>query len=86
MRRVILSGALLVLAILGLAPIAVMFARSLTVDGAFSFENYRHLVAVGRSWQLLGNSLRLALTTALLSTLLGLPLGLLFAKTDLPLR
>jgi iron(III) transport system permease protein len=86
MRRLILFAALLVLAILGLAPIAVMFARSLTIDGALSFENYRHLLAAERSWQLLGNSIRLALTTACMSTLVGLPLGLLFAKTDVPLR
>jgi iron(III) transport system permease protein len=86
MRRVILCAALTVLAIVGLAPIAVMFARTLTVDGAFSLENYRHLLAAGRSWLLLGNSLTLALTTAFISTLVGLPLGLLFAKTDLPLR
>jgi iron(III) transport system permease protein len=85
-RRVTLSTALLVLAILGLAPIAVMCARSLTVNGAFSIENYQHLLATGRSWQLLSNSLGLALATALISTLVGLPLGLFFAKTDLPLR
>ena len=85
-RRITLSAALLILAILGLAPIVLMFMRSLTVDGAFSIENYRHLLATGRSWQLLANSLALGLATALISTLVGLPLGLLFAKTDLPLR
>ena len=63
-----------------------MFARSLTVNGAFSLENYQHLLATGRSWQLLTNSLGLALTTAVICTIVGLPLGLLFAKTDLPLR
>ena len=85
-RRVILSGTLVVLVLIGIAPIAVMFARSLTLDGAFSFENYRHLLATGRSWKLLGNSLTLALLTALISVFVGLPLGLLLAKTDLPLR
>jgi len=85
-RRVTLTAALIVLALVGLAPIVVMFARSLSADGTFSFENYRHLLATGRSWQLLSNSIRLALATALISTLVGLPLALLFAKTDLPLR
>jgi len=74
-RRITLSATLLLLAILGLAPIAVMFARSLSVDGALSFENYRHLLATGRSWQLLSNSIGLALATTLISTLVGLPLG-----------
>ena len=63
-----------------------MLARSLMLDGGFSLENYRHLLATERSWRLLGNSLGLALATALASTFVGLPLGLLFAKTDLPLR
>jgi ABC-type spermidine/putrescine transport system permease subunit II len=41
-----------------------MLARSLMVDGGFSLENYRHLLATERSWRLLGNSLGLALATA----------------------
>jgi len=85
-RRVTLCAALLVLLILGVAPIALMFARSLSVNGAFSLESYQHLLATGRSWQLLSNSLGLAMITAVICTLVGLPLGLLFAKTDLPLR
>src|SRR5262249_12304119 len=85
-RRATLCAALVVLAILGLAPITVMFVRSLTTDGAFGLENYRHLLATRRSWQLLTTMLGLALATAVTSTVVGLPLGLLFAKTDLPLR
>lgn len=76
----------MVLVVIGLAPILVMFARSLTVDGGFSLENYRHLLASEQSWRLLGNSLELALATALVSALVGMPLGLLFVKTDLPFR
>ena len=85
-RRFVLSAALVILAVVGLVPIVVMFARSLIVHGAFSIENYRHLLATGRSWQLLGNSLGLALITALICTTVGLPLGLLLSQTDLPLR
>jgi len=85
-RRIILTAVTLVLAVVGLAPIVVMFARSLTVDGGFSLECYRKLLTTERSWQLLGNSLGLALLTALSSTLVGLPLGLLLGKTDLPFR
>ena len=85
-RQIILTAVTLVLGIVGLAPIVVMFARSLMGDGGFSLEGYRKLLTTERSWQLLGNSLELALLTALLSTLVGLPLGLLLGKTDLPLR
>ena len=76
-RRIILTAVTLVLGIVGLAPMIVMFARSLMGDGGFSLEGYRKLLTTERSWQLLGNSLELALLTALLSTLVGLPLGLL---------
>ena len=78
-RRVTLCAALLVLLILGVAPIALMFARSLSVNGAFSLESYQHLLATGRSWQLLSNSLGLAMITAVICTLVGLPLGLLLS-------
>ena len=74
-RRIILTAVMLVLAVVGLAPIVVMFARSLMVDGGFSLEYYCKLLTTERSWRLLGNSLELALLTALLSTLVGLPLG-----------
>src|SRR6516164_11646956 len=86
MRRIVLTAVTLVLAVVGLAPIVVMFARSLMVDGGFSLEGYRKLLTTERSWRLLGNSLELALLTAALSTLVGLPLGLLLGKTDLPFR
>jgi iron(III) transport system permease protein len=85
-RRIILTAVTLVLAVVGLAPIVVMFARSLIVDGGLSLECYRKLLTTERSWQLLGNSLGLALLTALLSTLVGLSLGLLLGKSDLPFR
>ena len=85
-RQIILTAVTLVLGIVGLAPIVVMFARSLMGDGGFSLEGYRKLLTTERSWQLLGNSLELALLTALLSTLVGLPLGLLLGKTDPPFR
>src|SRR5258708_913228 len=63
-----------------------MSARGPMVEGGFRLEYYRTLLATERSWRLLGNSLELALLTALLSTLVGLPLGLLLGKTDLPFR
>ena len=58
-RRIILTAVTLVLAVVGLAPIVVMFARSLILDGGFSLECYRKLLSTERSWRLLGNSLEL---------------------------
>ena len=44
-RRIVLIAAALLLAVAGVAPILVMFARSITVDGSFSLEFYRSLMA-----------------------------------------
>jgi iron(III) transport system permease protein len=85
-RRISLIVVVVVLAVVGLIPMVVMFARSLTVDGGFSLEFYRNLMASARPWRLLGNSLVLACVTALLTTLLGVPLGIVLGKTDLPMR
>jgi len=55
-RRIVLIAAVLILAVIGLAPILVMFARSITVEGSISLEFYRSLTATNRPWLLLGNS------------------------------
>lgn len=85
-RRIILAIVVLLVAVIGLAPMVVMFARSITVDGGLSLEFYRNLMASDRPWRLLGNSLTLACLVALLSTLLGVSLGVVLGKTDIPLR
>ncbi|ODS31738.1 MAG: ABC transporter permease component [Candidatus Scalindua rubra] len=71
---------------IGLAPVISMFIRSLFVDGEFSLKNYETLFRSNREWRLLFNSLTLAGTTTFITVLLGVPLGTLFAKTDLPLK
>ena len=85
-KRATLYAAVGVLAIVGLLPLAVMCLKSVLVDGRLSFDYYRGLFASGRAWILLANSLRLALWTTAVVTAVGVPLGILFAKTDLPAR
>jgi iron(III) transport system permease protein len=85
-RRVVLIGIVLLLALVGLVPMIVMLARSLTPHGTISLELYRDLVASARPWRLLRNSLALASLTTVLATALGVPLGVLFRRTDFPMR
>lgn len=73
-------------AVAGLAPIAVMGVESFRVDGRFSLDNYRELISFARFWPLLANSLQLGLATTAVCGLIGVPAGILFAKSDLPLR
>jgi len=71
---------------IGLVPVISMFVRSLFVDGELSLKNYGTLFQSNREWRLLFNSLSLSVATTLITLLLGVPLGTLFAKTDLPLK
>ncbi len=85
-KRVCLFGVVLVLIVVGLAPILVMLGKSLTVDGRWSLAFYRRMASSPREWALLGNSLALAGLTTLLAAAVGLPLGVLLGKTNLPFR
>ena len=78
--------AVLLLIVIGLAPVIAMFVRSLFIDGKLSLESYGMLFQSKRQWQLLFNSLILACITTIITLLLGVPLGILFVKTDLPLK
>jgi iron(III) transport system permease protein len=85
-KRVFLIAVAISLGVIGLLPILVMFVKSLLVNGRVSFAYYQSLLATGRPWTLLGHSFALSVPTTLLATGIGLPLGILFARTDLPLR
>jgi iron(III) transport system permease protein len=86
-ERLILILATLVLALIGLLPVAAMLKETLIADGSFSLDAYRALLASdGQFAVLVGHSLQLSFLTAVISTLIGVPLGVLLGKTDLPLR
>ena len=73
-------------AMAGLAPIAAIAVESFWQNGHFSLTYYRELISAARFWPLLANSIRLALATTAVCGLIGVPAGILFAKSDLPLR
>jgi iron(III) transport system permease protein len=75
-----------VIAIAGLAPVATIVVESFQQNGHFSLDYYRQLISSARFWPLFGNSVRLALATTAVCALIGVPAGILFAKSDLPLR
>ena len=85
-RRFTLFLFVIIFAVIGLLPIVQMFINSIVVDNHISFVNYQTLLSSNRSWILLKNSLALSLLTTVLATALGVPLGLLFGKTNLPLK
>jgi iron(III) transport system permease protein len=86
-ERLTLTLATLVLAVSGLLPVAAMLRETLIADGGFSLDAYRALLtSKGQFFLLMGHSLQLSFLTAGISTLIGVPLGVLLGKTDLPLR
>jgi iron(III) transport system permease protein len=80
----IAAAALLILA--GCLPVGLMIVSSVWVDGGFSLRNYVEVFGNMRTWALFGNSVALATLTTVAAGGLGVTLGILLAKTDLPLR
>ncbi len=85
-RRIILFLIVAAFVVIGLFPILQMFVKSILVDNHISFVNYKVLLASNRGWNLLKNSLILSVLTTILAIVIGVPLGLLFGKTDFPFK
>lgn len=86
-ERLTLTCAALLLALIGLLPVVAMVAGTLALDDGLNLKAYEVLLSSnGQLVSLMGRSLLLSLLTASLATAVGVPLGLLFGKTDLPFR
>ncbi len=85
-RRIVLTSVFIFLIVIGFFPILTMALKSLMADGRFSLLSYQALLTSSREWVLLSHSFALSLSVALLTTIVGVPLGILFGKTNLPLR
>jgi iron(III) transport system permease protein len=86
-RRLVLLLVVVALVVVGLLPLAAMLGKSIFVDGRLTLAVYEKLFAnPGQYWAPIGHSLTLASLTAGCVTLMGVPLGLLLGKTDLPFR
>ncbi|MGH8863069.1 MAG: ABC transporter permease [Burkholderiales bacterium] len=86
-KRLTLATAAALLAAVGLLPVLAMLVKTFFVNGALSVEAYRSLLLAGPAqWSLMGHSLLLAMLTTFLAVVVGTSLGVVLAKTDLPLR
>jgi len=83
-KKVFFLFVIICFVVIGILPLIFMLAKSVNIDGHFSILFYKNLMNSGREWILIGNSFTLSFLTALLTMAVGLPLGILFAKTDLP--
>lgn len=85
-KRIILTLTVLLLFVVGVLPVLSMLWKSLFVDGHFGLDAWRGLLASAHQWMLMRNSLALASLVTLFTFVLGVPLGILLGKTDLPAR
>ncbi|MFQ5668075.1 MAG: ABC transporter permease [Candidatus Binatia bacterium] len=85
-KRITLAVVTVFLVVAGLLPILATFLKSVMVNGHLSLASYQGLLTSRHEWTLMGHSLALSTLTTLLTIAIGLPLGVLLAKTDLPLR
>jgi iron(III) transport system permease protein len=85
-RRLTLIAAVVGLAIIGLLPVIMMILRSVVAEGSFSLRAYAALLGPGRQWILMQNSVALSSITAAVCTVIGVPLGILLSRTNLPFR
>ncbi len=81
-----LWGIVLVIAAAGMLPLFSMLFHSVYVDGRLTLAAFEGLLGSKRQWILLFNSLGLAASVSVFATISGVPLGILFGKSDLPLK
>lgn len=84
-KRLILLLTVLLLVIIGLLPVLAMFSKSIMQDGRLTFSFYQTLFT-SHEWILIRNSFVLSLLTSFFTSVIGIPLGFLLVKTDLPCR
>jgi iron(III) transport system permease protein len=77
---VLVFGALLLVALAIVPPLALVLLDLVQASTAF------HLLVSARLWRLLASSLLLSATVTTASVMVGVPLGVLFARAQFPLR
>ncbi len=85
-QRVFLRVVFFLWALNALLPVVAMLYTSVTPGGALGFGAYVRIFESSDTWKLLAKTFRLAGATALASGIIGLPLSILLARTDLRAR
>ncbi|NIA21594.1 MAG: ABC transporter permease subunit [Anaerolineaceae bacterium] len=85
-RRVFLVFIVVLLLAIGMLPVLTMLIKSVIVGGHFSLTSYGGLLTSAHEWTLMGHSMALSSLVTALAVAVGMPLGMLLGKTDLPFR
>jgi iron(III) transport system permease protein len=86
-RALTLVLAVILFVLFSVLPVVYMFIVSVTdAAGSFTLDNYRQLLTESRQRALMLTSIVLGGGAAIFATMLGAPLGLLFARSRLPAK
>ncbi|MEW6736180.1 MAG: iron ABC transporter permease [Acidobacteriota bacterium] len=85
-RAISLGMAIVLFIILCVLPIIYMLGISLTYDNGISIQNYRRLFIEPRQQALLITSALLGAGAAALATVIGVPLGIILARVEIPAK
>ena len=86
-KRLTLLAAAFVLVAIGLLPVLAMIAKTFYGAGGFDLTAYEALLASGKQLAvLMGHSVLLSLSVTIVAMIIGVPLGVLLGRTDLPYR
>lgn len=83
-RAILLAAATAAFGLLVAAPAASLLWSVVASDGRFDVTNVLSVLTDARQWSLLGNTLFLGASVGAATLALGIPLGFLVARTDLP--
>jgi len=85
-KRLFLTAVAFSFLLIGLLPLLSMLGKSLLIDGHFTLASYHTVLSSIHPWKLMLNSLLLSALVTLSTVVIGVALGLLLGKTDLPFR
>ena len=85
-RSLFLTLVVFLIFAIGMLPVLSMLHKSMIVNGHFSVMSYEGLLTSAHQWILMEHSIVLSFLVTVLTVAVGVPLGLLLGKTDLPLR
>ncbi len=86
MKRAFLTLIVILLIVIGLLPVLSMLGKSIFINGHITLKFYKGLLTSAHQQTLMKNSLLLASSVTILTLIVGVPLGILLGKTDLPFR
>ena len=85
-KRTFLYTLILVLFVVGILPVLSMFFKSVFLDGHFTFKLYAEIFKSPNHLNLFKNSFLLSITVTLFTVFVGVFLGVLLFKTDIPMK